>query len=49
MTFKVLSDLYGKKTKTRLSKAATANDYFAAQERKRKEKQERHYDNSRMS
>lgn len=49
MTFKVLSDLYGKKTKTRLSKAATANDYFAAQERKRKEKQERYYDNSRMS
>lgn len=42
MTFKVLSDLYGKKTKTRLSKAATANDYFAAQERKRKEKQERY-------
>ena len=49
MTFKVLSDLYGKKTKTRLSKAATANEYFAAQERKRKEKQERYYDNSRMS
>ena len=49
VTFKVLSDLYGKKTKTRLSKAATANDYFAAQERKRKEKQERYYDNSRMS
>lgn len=49
MTFKVLSDLYGKKTKTRLSKAKTANEYFAAQERKRKEKQERHYDNSRMS
>ena len=49
MTFKVLSDLYGKKTKTRLSKAATANDYFTAQERKRKEKQERYYDNSRMS
>lgn len=49
MTFKVLSDLYGKKTKTRLSKAATANEYFAAQELKRKEKQERHYDNSRMS
>lgn len=49
MTFKVLSDLYGKKTKTRLSKAATANEYFAAQERKRKEKQERYHDNSRMS
>lgn len=49
VTFKVLSDLYGKKTKTRLSKAATANEYFAAQERKRKEKQERYYDNSRMS
>lgn len=49
MTFKVLSDLYGKKTKTRLSKAATANEYFAAQERKRKEKQERYYANSRMS
>ena len=49
MTFKVLSDLYGKKTKTRLSKAATANEYFAAQERKRKEKQERYYDSSRMS
>ena len=49
MTFKVLSDLYGKKTKTRLSKAKTANEYFAAQERKRKEKQERYYDNSRMS
>lgn len=49
MTFKVLSDLYGKKTKTRLSKAATANEYFAAQELKRKEKQERYYDNSRMS
>lgn len=49
VTFKVLSDLYGKKTKTRLSKAATANDYFAAQDRKRKEKQERYYDNSRMS
>lgn len=49
VTFKVLSDLYGKKTKTRLSKAATANDYFAAQERKRKENQERYYDNSRMS
>ncbi len=49
MTFKVLSDLYGKKTKTRLSKAKTANEYFAAQERKRKERQERYYDNSRMS
>lgn len=49
MTFKVLSDLYDKKTRTRLSKAATANEYFAAQERKRKEKQERYYDNSRMS
>lgn len=49
MTFKVLSDLYGKKTKTRLSKAKTANEYFAAQERKRKEKQERYYDNSCMS
>lgn len=49
MTFKVLSDLYGKKTKTRLSKAKTANEYFAAQERKRKEKQESYYANSRMS
>lgn len=49
MTFKVLSDLYGKKTKTRLSKAKTANEYFAAQERKRKERQKRYYDNSRMS
>lgn len=48
MTFKVLSDLYGKKTKTRLSKAKTANEYFAAQERKRKERQKRYYDNSRM-